>query len=269
MTVIDPQACALLLRAATDQIASATIRPAPDQDIGSLIDWLRNTSAAAAAVMRSALAERYPGIGWVDEEGRPEASDEPCWVYDPIDGAYHFVQGLPLWSGSLALVQDGRTAFAMVYDPTLRELFAAQEGAGATLNGRTLTSHPKSRLNTAVLGTAVAPFTQARAPQHERALALLDAISRKVFVVRQMASASLQLAYVAAGRLDGYWETGQDLSDWLAGALLVRAAGGDVTDLNGDALNWNADGILAASKPLHAALLLAAAGAARQPLAMG
>ncbi len=89
----------------------------------------------------------------------------------------------------------------------------------------------------------------------DEALAILRTVARSVFVVRAMASASLQLAYVAAGRLDAYFENGRDAADWLAGALLIREAGGVVTDLAGDAFGWSGDGMLTASAVLHPAIL--------------
>ena len=259
MSLIDPDFCAALLRAATDRVAAIEDRPDPGRDLGAIIGWVKQTSRAAAETMRAELACAYPAIGWVGEEEQPEAAKGAYWICDPIDGAYHFLQGLPLWSSSLALVQDGRAVFALVYDPASGEMFSAREGLGATVNGRPLATAGKSDLRIAVLGTAVPPIAQVGAEEHGRALALLGAVSPQVFVVRQMASASLQLAYVAAGRLDGYWEVGHDMPDWLAGTLLVQEAQGTVSDLEGAALGWGSGSILAASPGMHAALLPALA----------
>lgn len=259
MSLIDSDFCATLLRTTTDRIAALEERPGPDQDLGGIIGWVKTISRDAAEAMRAELAVAYPGIAWVGEEEQPEAADGAYWIYDPIDGAYHFLQGLPLWSSSLALVKDGRAIFALVYDPASGEMFAAREGLGATVNGRPLATARKSDLRTAVLGTAIPPIVQVGPEEHGRALALLGAISPQVFVVRQMASASLQLAYVAAGRLDGYWEVGHDMPDWLAGTLLVQEAHGTVSDLAGKALGWASGSILAASPAMHSALLPAVA----------
>jgi myo-inositol-1(or 4)-monophosphatase len=255
MTTIDPDVCAALLRTLTDRVAAIEERPGADQDLGSLIGWVKKTSHDAAEAMRIALAERYPDIGWVGEEEHPEAAHAVYWVHDPIDGAYHFLQGLPLWSSSLALVAGGRAVFALVYDPASGEMFTARDGLGAMVNGRSLAAAGKSDLGTAVLGTAIPPIAQVGRDEQARALALLGVVSPQVFVVRQMAATSLQLAYVAAGRLDGYWEIGQDMADWLAGALLVREAGGAVSDLAGETLTWTSGSILAAAPEMHAALL--------------
>jgi myo-inositol-1(or 4)-monophosphatase len=260
MTQIDPAACAALLRESTDRIAARTDRPSPQAEIGAVVAWVRALSREAGQALRARLEDLYPGIGWVAEEGRPQAADALYWVHDPIDGAYHFLQGLPLWSSSLVLMQGERPVFALVYDPSSGELFSAQAGLGATLNGAALHVCAKSDLAAAVLGTAVPPIAQVGPGEHARALALLGVVARQAFVVRQMASASLQLAYVAADRLDGYWEVGEDTPDWLAGALLVREAGGRVTDLAGAELTWTGDGVLAAAPPMHASLRAALAG---------
>ena len=253
MTTTDPDHCASLVRSATDDILAT---PVPtDGGIEELIRHVRDLSQRSAERLRAKLASLYPGIGWVDEEGRPDADGREAWVYDPIDGAYHYLQGLPLWSSSLALVRNGVPILAIIYDPTRSELFTAAEGFGARLNGTTMVAAAKTDLRSAVLGTAVAPILQTGADEHARALALFGAVSRNVFVVRQMASASLQLAYVAAGRLDGYWEVGDDTPDWLAGSLMVHEAGGTVTDLSGRPFGSGVAGVLAASRSLHPALL--------------
>jgi len=145
--------------------------------------------------------------------------------------------------------------FSIVYDPALGEAFMAVAGQGATLNGERLRVSPKTDLAAAVLGTTVPPLAQVGASEHGRALAQLGAMSGEVFVIRMMAAASLQLAYVAAGRLDGYWETGRDAADWLAGSLLISEAGGRVTDLRGGAFSWTGAGVVAASRHVHTHLL--------------
>jgi myo-inositol-1(or 4)-monophosphatase len=149
----------------------------------------------------------------------------------------------------LALVEDGMTTFAAVYDPSLNELFVARAGVGATVNGNRIAVSAKTGLATAVVGTAVAPIARGDTPEFQAGLASLAGVTREVFVVRQMASASLQLAYVAAGRLDAYWELGDDVNDWLAGALLVEAAGGLVRSLDGSNFDGR-NGILAGPSPL-------------------
>jgi len=254
MMDIDPNTCATLVVAMADRLAAEAPRAAQDAPVTALVAQVRQVSGAAQKSLRHALADLYPTIGWNAEEAQPSATDNPFWQFDPIDGAYHYLQGLPLWSSSLALVQGGRVLFSVVYDPGGHETYLAIAGGGATLNGERLRVSAKTELTAAVLGSALPPLAQVGPVEHGQALTLLGAVSREVFVVRPMAAASLQLAYVAAGRLDGYWETGRDWADWLAGLLLVQEAGGVVTDLRGAAFGGTGDGVLAANSQLHAAL---------------
>jgi len=255
MIDIDANACLERVRSLADALASGGPRSARAASITDLIAVARQASATAKRELRAALAVLHPTIGWTDEEERPGEADGVFWLYDPIDGAYHYLQGLPLWSSSLALVCGEQVLFSIVYDPALGEAFMAVAGQGATLNGERLRVSPKTDLAAAVLGTTVPPLAQVGASEHGRALAQLGAMSGEVFVIRMMAAASLQLAYVAAGRLDGYWETGRDAADWLAGSLLISEAGGRVTDLRGGAFSWTGAGVVAASRHVHTHLL--------------
>lgn len=244
-----------LLRGITDQLQSEMPTPAGKSAV-ELIGLVRSLSASADETLRRSLKAFYPDIGWmnaeVDHEDPQQARRQSTyWIYDPIDGAYHFVQGLPMWSSSLALVQNGETIRSFVYDPTLGEMFSAGLGEGAFLNGKALRLVSKSMLSDAVVATALPPFQNQAAHEYAQTLASLERIGPKVFIVRMMAAASLQLAYVAAGRLDAYWEYGSDVNDWLAGALLITEAGAKVTDGRGEAFSPDAEGILAAHSQLY------------------
>lgn len=256
MDPIDTTLVAALLRGITDEFALNAPMLSGDESIPQLIERVCALSAQAQARMRTLLASAFPDIGWSDSEDKADTQvgDLPHWVYDPIDGAYHYLQGLPLWSSSLALVKGGKAIAAFVYDPTRHELFIAQAGKGATLNGQPIKVASKSQLRTAVVGTALPPYTPSKAQEHVLAARLLVRTCREVFVVRQMAAASLQLAYVAVGRLDAYVEVGDDLYDWLAGSLLVQEAGGVSTALDGTPLGACSQGVLSASGSLHPAL---------------
>jgi myo-inositol-1(or 4)-monophosphatase len=157
----------------------------------------------------------------------------------------------------LVLVRNGKPVLSIVYDPSMGEVFVAATGEGATCNGQAVKASPKSNLSAAVVGTAVPPLGQAGEAEQDDALALIRTVACAVFVVRPMAAASLQLAYVAAGRLDAYFENGLDAADWLAGALLIQEAGGVVTDLAGNQFGWSGDGILSAGAVLHPAMAAA------------
>ena len=217
--------------------------------------------------MRTSLGDIYPDIGWSDadeedghSQGRPR-SGAPYWVYDPVDAVYHTMQGLPLWSASLALVSGKRTVFGAVYDPSLDEMFLATEGGGATLNGARLRPIGKTRIDTAIVATFLTPpYAHGDPARHELTLRLISAVSKKVFIVRAMASASLHLAYVAAGRLDAVFDVSSTPHDWLAGGLLVEEAGLSMTDLRGAPYDWGWDGIIAAAPALCAPLVEIVAG---------
>ena len=257
MQAIDSSLCASLLRGFTDQLLAAREPFSAELSLEETISRIRAVSDATSRAMRSALASAYPHIAWEKEEieqsGDMQAkqSSEAHWIYDPIDGAYHFLQQLPLWSSSLALVENSETVFSMVYDPVTHELYTASKAEGTWLNGERLQTSTRRSLETAVLGTAIPPRRAATAEEHAQALRQLSAIAAEVFVVRPMASASLQLAYVAAGKLDGYWEVGHDVNDWLAGSLLVQEAGGTVTSFETENIGLNVDGIVAAPAALH------------------
>lgn len=255
---IDLALCARLLKGITDDIAAAAPRQAIDATVHALVDQVESVAAAASGRLQVALLASYPEIGWRDEDSAAFDDAAPHWVYDPIDGAYHYLQGLPLWSASLALVENGRAVAALVYDPALGEMFIAAKGAGASQDGRPLHVSPKTSLSASVAGTAIAPRLQVGEQAQTEALRLLATLAPKVFVLRPMAATSLQLAYVAAGRLDAYWECGNDAADWLAGALLVQEAGGAVSDLEARVLQADSRGIVAANPALAAQLREAA-----------
>jgi myo-inositol-1(or 4)-monophosphatase len=257
MTVaLDLDFCAATLRAITDDIARAWTPADPASGLGTLIAGLHQLNAMATAKLRPALAERYPDIGWTATEtgGAIAPSETETWIYDPIDGAYHFLQGLPLWSSSLALVKGDQTVAAFVYDPTLGEMFTASDEGPAMLNDGVIRVSQKQSLSTAVVGTAIPPLVAVKPDEFQLSLNSVATVAREAFVVRAMASASLQLAYVAAGRLDAYCELGSDTEDWLAGALLVRAAGGRVTDLAGRTFGARSQGVVAGPPQLLARL---------------
>ena len=260
MQPIDTAICTALLRGVTDQLQSSMRPPAAGADTASLIRTVLQASAWAKETLQRALRAQFPEVAWSDAEFDLERQRSPqtagaYWVYDPIDGAYHFAQGLPLWSSSLAMVDAGKPAHSFVYDPAQKEIFTASAGEGTRLNGIVQRPPGKTDLASAVVGTAVPPIRGPEGATVPRALRSIEKVAGKVFVVRMMASASLQLAYVAAGRLDAYWEYGSDLYDWMAGAHLASEAGATVTDCTGHDFTFGAEGVLASSTHLHASLL--------------
>jgi myo-inositol-1(or 4)-monophosphatase len=265
MTNIDVAQCAKLVQKIADGIASDGPGQAKDSTLQELIADVQTISKSAEQTLRKALADLYPQIGWTSEDERPDKAD--YWLYDPIDGAYHYLQGLALWASSLVLVRDGLPTISIVYDTALGETFVAARGQGATCNGRSIQVSPKSDLSTTVVGTAIPPLAQVGPAALDEALEMIGAVSKSVFVVRPMAAVSLQLAYVAAGRLDGYFENGRDTADWLAGALLVLEAGGFVTDLDGHSFGWSGHGIVAGNLKIQPSLIKTIETVERAPMA--
>lgn len=253
----DPDTCSAYLRGVTEQLAGRPRRSGGS--VTELIDQVREANAWANDALRTALSKRFPHIHWAESERNTELHRNPehdgsYWVYDPIDGAYHFLQGLPLWSASLALVDQGRTVASFVYDPCLKEMFVAVRGHGSFLNGKRLAASKRTTLDSAVVAATLPSFAFDGAAATEATIKSIASVVPRVFSLRLMASSSLQLAYVAAGRLDAYWSLDGDMYDWLAGALLAREAGASVTDMTSSELNWGSEALLASAPALSETL---------------
>jgi myo-inositol-1(or 4)-monophosphatase len=218
------------------------------------IDLVTEVDVAIEQTFRAMVAGRFPDHAIVAEElgGSALAPSGPCWVFDPIDGTTNFAHGLPIFCASLALEIDGVAEVAAVYDPTRRELFTAERGLGAHLNGRPLRVSAAQALVDAVLVTGF-PYDV-----HDRVEEIVGLFGRFVGqarAVRRLGSAAIDLCYVAAGRMDGFWES--DLKPWdvSAGALLVSEAGGQVTDMLGGPFTSRGRQVLASNGRIHSQML--------------
>ncbi|MGI9292872.1 MAG: inositol monophosphatase family protein [Pseudomonadales bacterium] len=154
------------------------------------------------------------------------------WVIDPIDGTTNYVRGIPHFAVSIACKQHGRLEHAVVYDPVRQEEFTASRGRGAQLNGRRIRVSKRIELTSAVIGTGI-PFLSRQHEHLPAYMETLEQVSANSAGIRRAGAASLDLAYVAAGRLDAFWELGLNEWDIAAGALLILEAGGLVSDFNG------------------------------------
>jgi myo-inositol-1(or 4)-monophosphatase len=220
------------------------------------IDLVTEADLEAERMCRRVLAERFPSHAILAEEldsepGRGPHADH-CWVFDPIDGTTNYAHGLPIFCAALGLEIGGRMDVAAVYDPTRRELFTAERGGGAYLNGTRLRVSNASNLIEALLVTGF-PYTI-----HEDAdeiLGLFGEFVRRARAVRRLGSAALDMAYVAAGRFDAFWE--DDLKPWdvAAASLLVEEAGGVVTGTDGSPFLVRAGHVLASAPGLHQPML--------------
>ncbi len=177
---------------------------------------------------------------------------EFCWVFDPIDGTTNFAHGLPIFCSSLALEIDGIAVVAAVYDPNRRELFTAERGRGAWLNGAPLRVSSASTLIDALLCTGFPYSVQQKPDELVGLFAHFLGISR---AVRRLGSAAIDLCYVAAGRLDAFWEMHLGPWDISAGALIVAEAGGTVTCTDGTPFASRRGNVLASNGPLHEPML--------------
>jgi myo-inositol-1(or 4)-monophosphatase len=230
--------------------------PSPGTELEEMFQRFESANGWAKEVMQTALTNEYPQIQWSDSEFDLDKQHKAefagaYWICDPIDGAVHYLQGFGFWSISLCLVREGQVAVSFVYDPTRQEFFHAIAGEGAYLNGERVQVAQKEMLAHAVVGTShpanVAKDIEVTTETSEA----LARVMPKVFALRMLGSVSLQLAYVACGRLDGYWEFGYDMYDWLAGAFLVQEAGGQLTGTGGQAFTWGTTGIIAAHAELN------------------
>ncbi|MGB2426889.1 MAG: inositol-1-monophosphatase [Alteromonas sp.] len=195
-------------------------------------DFVTKIDKEAEQAIISKIKQSYPDHAFYGEESGKQGDDETfTWIIDPLDGTTNFIKGIPHFSVSIALLHKGRLDQAVVFDPIRGELFTASKGAGAQLNGYRIRASKAKDLDQTILGTAF-PFKQPE--QLEQYTQQFTQIFRKAGDIRRSGSAALDMAYVAAGRLDGYWERGVQPWDIAAGELLVREAGGLVTDFSGN-----------------------------------
>ena len=217
-------------------------------------DFVSAADLKAEQAIFEALEKARPGYGFLGEErGMIEGTDKThTWIVDPLDGTTNFLHAIPHFAINIALQREGAIVAAVTYNPVTNELFWAEKGKGCFLNDKRLRVAARTRMEEAVLATGI-PFMGHG--QHATFLKELHQVSQRVAGVRRFGSAALDLAWVAAGRYDGYWE--RDLSKWdlAAGILLVTEAGGTVTNANGDEDVLGTGSVVAATLEIHPQLL--------------
>jgi len=240
------KAGSLITRASFD-LDKLTIRRKQQNDFVSEVDH------AAEDAIISMLREAYPDHGFLAEEsGYKDKDAEYLWVIDPLDGTTNFLHGNPQYCVSIALLHKGSLNQAVVFDPGRNELFTASKGAGAYLNDRRIRASKTDKIEDALLGTGF-PFKEVG--HIDEYLAMLRNAMKTCAGVRRPGAAALDLAWVACGRIDGFWEMGLSPWDMAAGALLIREAGGLVGDFAGEDRYLDSGRIVAANPKLFAALL--------------
>lgn len=225
-------------------------------------DYVTEADQHSERTIIETIRRSHPDHAFLAEESGDIGESETVWIIDPIDGTMNFMRGIPHFCISIACQVRGVTEHAVIYDPVKDELFIAERGSGATADGRRIRVSSTTRLNAALLATGFAYRRTTDIASH------MPAFNRALVGsghIRDSGSAALDLAYVAAGRYDGFWEFGLSPWDMAAGQLMVRAAGGIVTDThNNDADPLDTGNIVAATPKVYPQLLSQLSGARRE-----
>lgn len=245
----------IVLRAGAIQLA----RQGQDLKIGKKgpIDLVTAVDVEVETMGREALGDRFPTHVVLAEElpnasPEGEAADGHRWIFDPIDGTVNYAHGLPIFCSSLALEINGTVEVGAVYDPSRQELFVAERGGGARLNGTPVAVSKTTALLDAMLCTG---FPYDVHQNVDEVVGLFGAYVSRARAVRRLGSAALDLCYVAAGRLDGFWEQRLQPWDTAAATLIVQEAGGMVTDMNGGEYSPFDGDVLASNRHIHDQML--------------
>jgi myo-inositol-1(or 4)-monophosphatase len=195
-------------------------------------DFVSDADHAAEKAVLSVIQKHYPEHAIHAEESGIQGESDTVWIIDPLDGTTNYLHGFPVFAVSIGVQVNGRMEHAVVYDPTRQELFTASRGQGAQLDGHKIRVSRRTSLENALIGTGF-PFRQADM-ELQPYFDMLSKVMRNTTGVRRAGAAALDLCYVAAGRLDGFWETGLSPWDLAAGSLIIREAGGIVSALDGN-----------------------------------
>ena len=213
------------------------------------IDLVTEVDLAAEKVIKDLIQSHYPKHGILAEEsGATETDSEYRWIVDPLDGTTNYAHGLPIFCVSIALECAGEMIIGVIYDPMRDELFAAERGNGATMNGRTIRVSKTEALTKSLLVTGF-PYDI-----HSNKVNNIDNFTnfiRNAQAVRRLGSAAIDLCYVACGRFDGFWEMKLNAWDMAAGALIVEEAGGEVTNFDGNVFDPFKKEICASNGMIH------------------
>ncbi len=231
----------------------------------SEIDIVTAADLASERLIVEAIRNRFPDHHILSEEGLGDLHDVAAeiphlWLVDPLDGTVNYAHGFPVWGVTLALAERGRVVMGVTYDPLREQIFWAEQGQGAWCNGERLHVSKVERLQDALLATGFAykrASLGAASTEEEPGnnLAEFGVVMPRVQGIRRAGAAALDLAYLAAGWLDAYWEMHLQPWDWAAGTLLIREAGGTVSDMRGEPWSPGTNSLVASNGLLHNALL--------------
>ncbi len=194
-------------------------------------DFVSDADHAAEKAIINCILKHYPDHSILAEESGAQGESDTVWIVDPLDGTTNYLHGFPVFAVSIGVQIKGRMEHAVVYDPLRQELFTATRGHGAHLEGRRIRVSGQHQLERSLIGTGF-PFRQAD-KEIDPYLKMLGKVIRNASGLRRPGAAALDLCYVAAGRLDAFWETGLAPWDLAAGSLLIREAGGIISGLDG------------------------------------
>ncbi len=204
-------------------------------------------------LLMNRIGEQFPGHDIISEETKGVLTGSPFrWIIDPLDGTTNYAHGFPIFSVSIALEREGSIILGVVYHPMLDELFVAERGRGAFLNERKISVTDTEDLSQCLLATGF-PYDIRENPDNN--MNYFSEMAMKARAVRRAGSAALDMAYIAAGRFDGFWELKLQPWDTAAGWLIIEEAGGSVTDISGDAYRLDSPHILATNGKIHQSMI--------------
>jgi myo-inositol-1(or 4)-monophosphatase len=214
-------------------------------------DYVTQVDLLAEEAIVGVIHDHYPDHAILAEERGAVGEHDYTWIIDPLDGTTNYLHGFPVFAVSIAVMHRSELQHAVVYDPLRQEIFTASRGEGAQLDGRRIRVSRRQHLSGSIIATGF-PF---RSHEHiDRYLEMLRAVMLETAGVRRPGSAALDLCYVAAGRVDGFWELGLSKWDVAAGALIIREAGGRVSDFRGTDRYLDSGNIVAGNPKIYAAL---------------
>ena len=215
-------------------------------------EFVTQVDRAAEVTIIEVIRDHYPDHAILAEESGASGENDYQWIIDPLDGTTNYVHGFPVFSVSIGVTYRGDLQHGVVYDPLRQEIFSASRGEGALLDGRRIRVSKRQNLQQSLIGTG---FPYRLNLQHiDRYLGMLKAVMLETAGVRRPGSAALDLCYVAAGRIDGFWELGLSKWDVAAGALIIREAGGRISDFRGTDAYLDSGNIVAGNPKIYAAM---------------
>ncbi|HEX9877344.1 MAG TPA: inositol monophosphatase family protein [Gammaproteobacteria bacterium] len=215
-------------------------------------EYVTEVDHLAEQAIVEVIYDHYPDHAILAEERGALGSHDFQWIIDPLDGTTNFIHGFPVFSVSIAVRHKDRLEHAVVYDPTRQEIFTASRGQGAQLDGRRIRVSRRHRLQDALIATGF-PYRFGN-DDIDGYMEMLKTVINESSGIRRPGSAALDLCYVAAGRVDGFWELGLKIWDVAAGALLIREAGGRISDFHGDDAYLESGNVVAGNPKIYAAL---------------